>query len=174
MFTKKKLFILLMSFVILLFSFTACDKRESAFKKGGGKSYAVKDGWINNDTYQVTVIGLWDRSRYYLEGADSVRGKEPKSEFGLQEDSKLAAKVKAMREFREKLGAYITSTSEVKDGKLASDLIKSKVEGGTIVPQLMKETYSANNDCRAVYQFKAKGLKKLIDKLGKESLVELE
>ena len=91
-----------LSLVLSVFFFFSCASNS----KMGENSEVVqsREGWIDEDTYQMEVIGLWDRSQYYIEGEeDEVDGKSPKSAFGLKADSKTAAKVKAMRNFREKM-----------------------------------------------------------------------
>ena len=149
--------------ILLMFAFiTSC--KTTSNKDLGGESLKKTEGWIDDNTYEMVVVGAWDRSRYFVEGSGTPdEGKEAKSEILLMQDSKTAAKLVAMRNFKEKLGTYIKSKTGVEDGILIGDVIQSALEGVTIAPNAIKENYTPNHDVRITYQFSATGLKKTVD-----------
>lgn len=135
----------------------------------GGENKKGMEGWKDKDTFISVTVGLWDRNRYYPESKastlsdDEKKGKTAKSMLGLQDDSKVAAKTKAMRDFLEKaVGAEIKSKTGVEDGALIADVIQSGVQGKVPSPAAIDENYTPDGDCRITYEFKGDGLKKII------------
>ncbi|HMB02084.1 MAG TPA: hypothetical protein VKS21_13955 [Spirochaetota bacterium] len=159
---------ILVSLVLSLSLFISCGTTSN--KNLGGESMRKTEGWVDGDTYEMVVVGTWDRSRYYVEGNDPVEGKEAKPSLVLQQDAKTAAKVVAMRNFKEKMGAYIKSKTGVEDGKLIGDVIQSGLEGIVISPAAIEENYTPRFDARITYQFSADGLKKTVDSLANQVL----
>lgn len=133
-----------------------------------GIEFETDEGWVGSDVYRMWVYGEWDRNRYYIEGVeedtDVAKGKTPRSIFGLREDSKTAAKVKAMRNFKEKMIADIQSDTLVRNSKLVSDIIESKLEGVTIAPEAVREQYSERGDANILFNFRAEDLKDYVEK----------
>ena len=150
--------------------FFACETTSNKGFKGGTK---IKDaeGWMNDNTYEMVVVGAWDRARYYVEGeGDPEEGKDAKSSLLLQQDSKRSAMTQAMRNFKEKMGAYVKSKTGVEDGKLIGDVIQSGLEGVSIAPQAVKENYTKRYDARITFRFAAKGLKRTVDSIANQVL----
>jgi hypothetical protein len=143
----------------------------------GGENRKGSEGWKDENTFVSVTVGLWDRNRYFSEDKkatlsdDDKKGKTQKSSLGLQDDSKRAATVKAMRDFLEKaVGAEIKSKTGVEDGALIADVIQSGVEGKVPSPAALDENYTPENDCRITFEFKADGLKKIISKATEDIL----
>ncbi len=146
---------------------------QSATKKRVGAGATViesEEGWLNKDTYKMWVAGSWDRNRYYVEGEEEEIDKEPKSMFILRGLSKTAAKVKALRNFKQKMISYVESESQVENDTLVNDVITTSIGGVTIAPQAVKEEYSAKGDANVLYYFTAKGLKQNVDKAVQETV----
>ena len=148
---KKLLSLILISAFVVSFT-VSCGEKPS-------------EGWIDDNTYQLKISGMWDRERYYVEGTTPVDGKEAKPSIMLRQDAKTAAKVQAMRNFQEKMGAQIKSKTGVEDGKLIGDVIQSAMSGVTISPMAVKEEYMESHDAMITYQFSSQGLRQLIDKV---------
>lgn len=135
----------------------------SGNQSAGGDRRKNQEGWKDANTYVMVVVGGWDRSRYYIQGKEPEAGKQAKSAIMLQDDSKTAAKNKAMRNFLEKvIGAEVKSKTGVEDGALIADVIQSGLEGKIGSPSAIEENYTPENECRITYEFSAQGLKKLI------------
>ena len=159
---KRLKIILMVSIVLLLTLLAGCETtRNKKFK--GGERLTKTEGWKNPSTYQLVVVGLWNRSQYYIEGGTPQDGKKAKPAIGLQADAKRAAQVKAMRDFKAKMGEYLKSKTGVEDGKLIDDVIESSLEGVSISPASLEENYTATHDCRITFQFSARNLKKTVD-----------
>ena len=148
----------------------AC-KSTTSNKSLGGESINKTEGWMNDDTYEMVVAGAWDRARYFVEGEDDPEeGKDAKSSLLLQQDAKRSAITQAMRNFKEKMGAYVKSKTGVEDGKLIGDVIQSGLEGISIAPQAVKENYTKRYDARISFRFAAKGLKRTVDSIANQVL----
>ena len=146
---------------------------QSATRKRVGAGATViesEEGWLNKDTYRMWVAGSWDRKRYYVEGEEEEIDKEPKSMFILRGLSKTSAKVKALRNFKEKMVTYVESESQVENDTLVNDVITSSINGVVIAPQAVKEEYSAKGDANVLFHFTAKGLKQNVDKAIQETV----
>jgi len=153
----KKITILLAA-ALIAGSFSGCKKASQS------------EGWMGPNKYRMVVVGAWDRERYYIEGQPAVEGKEPKSAIMLRQDAKTAAKLVAMRNFKEKMGAQIKSKTGVEDGKLIGDVIQSALEGITVSPGAFKEEYTDMNDAMITYDFEAEGLQKVVDEMASSAL----
>ncbi len=160
---------LMVGVALLLASLSSC-KTTSNKKFKGGEKLTKTEGWKNDSTYQLVVVGLWDRSQYYIEGETPQDGKKAKSIIGLQADSKRAAQVKAMRDFKAKMGEVIKSRTGVDDGNLIEDVIESSLEGVSISPASLVENYTSGHDCRVTFEFSAKNLKKTVDDMANSVL----
>ena len=156
---------------ILLASLVGC-KTTSNKRFKGGETLTKTEGWKNDNTYELVVVGQWDREQYYIEGDTPQEGKTAKASIGLQQDAKRAAQVGAMRNFKAKMGEYVKSKTGVEDGKLIGDVIESSLEGVSISPAAIKENYTANHDCRATFRFEAKNLKKVVDQMANTVLTK--
>ena len=165
----NKIFFLAVS-LLLVFSLLACNTTKKKQLGSGTTVIETDEGWIDNNTYKMQVYGQWDRSRYYIEDKEEELGKTAKPFYGLREDAKTAAKIRAMRNFKEKMLAYIVSESKVENSQLISDLIESSLQGIIIAPQSVKETYSKSHDAIILFHFQAKGLKRIIDAAVQETL----
>lgn len=160
---KKLLSLLAIAAIVL-----SC--KTTSNKSLGGDTVTKAEGWQDDNTYEMVVIGMWDRARYYISGQTAEEGKEAKPLIGLQQDAKTAAKLMAMRNFKEKMGAYIKSKTGVEDGKLIGDVIQSGLEGVVISPAALEENYTPEGDVRITYQFQAEGLKNTVDAIANEVL----
>lgn len=140
-------------------------KTTSNKKFDGGESITKAEGWQDENTYQLVVVGTWDRARYYIEGEETEEeGKEAASAIRLQQMAKTTAQTIAKRNFLEKVaGSMIKSKTGVEDGKLVGDVIQSEVAGKVPSPSAIVENYTPRNDVRITYQFQADGLKSLIE-----------
>ncbi len=165
--TKK---IILGIMIISLFFVIAC--KSNTKKRIGDKATVIdsEEGWLDKNTYQMWVIGSWDRNRYYIEGQEEEIDKEAKSIFVLRNLSKTAAKVQALRNFKERMLTYIASESQVENATLVNDQVNAYVTGVTISPQAVKEEYSARGDANVLFHFSAKGLKQNVDKAIQETV----
>ncbi len=157
-----KILSLLSLAVVLVLS--SCVDTSGGATQSGGEKRVNQEGWIGTDKYVLNTVGLWDRNRYYISGGTAEAGKTAKPSIGLQNDAKRAAQLGAMRNFLEKaVGASIKSKTGTEDGALIADVIQSGVEGKVPQPEAKTENYTPENDCRVVFVFEAKGLKKIID-----------
>ena len=163
------IFSFLFSFGILM-SAGGCKTQAEKRLGDGLTTIDSEEGWVNDNVYKMQVYGQWDRNRYYIEDDDEEEGKSPKPFYGLREDAKTAAKVRAMRNFKEKMISYIRSESKVENQALISDTIDAALSGITVSPQAIKESYSKRHDAIILFHFEAKGLKKIIDKAALETL----
>ena len=161
---------ILLIFTLLFFiGLTSC-KTTSNKRIKGGETLTRTEGWKNKNTYELVVIGIWDRTQYYTDGQEVDEDKIYKPIIGLQADAKRAAQLVAMRNFKAKMGEYIQSQTGVEEGRLISDTIDSSLEGVSINPHSIKENYTPQNDCRVTFQFTANNLKNVIDKIATDIL----
>ncbi len=153
--------------IVVLAMFTAaCSKTGSGRLGKGTTTFTAQEGWINANTYQMVVYGQWDRSAYYEEETKppaNTFGLQPKPMFGLREDAKTAAKIRAMRNFKEKMVTYIQSASRVENAALVSDVVSTALKGVVIAPQSVKEEYSKRHDASITFHFEAASLKQIVD-----------
>ncbi|HBE04165.1 MAG: hypothetical protein A2096_08125 [Spirochaetes bacterium GWF1_41_5] len=159
---------MLMLFAAL--AITAC--KQKGIRNLGGDQLVGREGWQNDDTFRMIVVGSWDRKLYYIEGKDAEEGKQSKSLIVLQQLSKRSAQVESARNFREKMGVYIKSKTGVEDSTLIGDVIQSSMEGITIMPAALEESYTPMGDVEVLFEFKSKGLKKVIDDAAKAVLAK--
>lgn len=159
---KLKITFMMCVALLLMPSLTSCKTTTNKRFKGGEKLTRT-EGWKKNDIYEMVVVGQWDRDRYYIEGETPQDGKRAKAPIGLQADSKRAAQVVAMRNFKAKMGEYVKSKTGVEDGRLIGDVIETGLQGVSISPSSIVENYTATHDCRITFQFSAKNLKKTVD-----------
>lgn len=163
--SKKLKAVFVVSFALLLTLFVVSCKTTSNKRFKGGERITKSEGWKNDNTYELVVVGQWDRNRYYVEGETPQDGKQAKSIIGLQADSKRAAQAVAMRNFKSKMGEYVQSTTGVEDGRLVGDIIETTLEGVSINPSALVENYTPGHDCRITFRFSAKNLKKTVDQM---------
>lgn len=163
-------FFLIGSFLFAFVALAGCKTPAEKRLGDGLTTIDSEEGWVNDNVYKMQVYGQWDRSRYYIEDDEPEEGKAAKPFYGLREDAKTAAKVRAMRNFKEKMISYIQSESRVENQALISDVIDATLSGITVSPQAIKETYSKRHDAIVLFHFEAKGLKKIIDKAALETL----
>ncbi len=154
----------------LILVFIGCQSNTA--KRVGDRATVIQsdEGWVDNNTYRMWVIGSWDRGQYYIEGSEAQIDKEAKSIFVLRNLSKTAAKVQALRNFKERMLTYVESESRVENATLVQDEITASLNGVTIAPQAVEEEYSANGDANILYHFSAQGLKQSVDKAIQETV----
>ncbi|BBM89625.1 hypothetical protein COTS27_01331 [Spirochaetota bacterium] len=165
-----KWMLLVASVLVMVLS---CSKTASGRLGRGTKTIISNEGWVNANTYQMVVYGQWNRDAYYVEGEKKPKaafGKKPKPLYGLREDAKIAAKVKAMRNFKEKMVAYVKSATKVENSELLNDVIETSLRGVIIAPQAVKEEYSKQHDASVTYLFEANDLKRIVDDAIRETL----
>lgn len=171
---QNKFKILFLIFTAISMLFLGSCKSKPKVIGDSGIEVESKEGWLNDSTYQMWVYGEWDRDRYYIEGEEedleTSRGKTPKSIFGIREDSKTAAKVKAMRNFKEKMISEVQSETQVENSKLVSDIIESSLSGVTIAPESIREQYSERGDANILFNFKADDLRQYVENAIKETV----
>lgn len=160
--------------LLAIFALAVSCKSVGSNSKLGGASEDNTEGWLDDDTYVMVVVGQWNRDQYYIEGEEAQDGKKAKSLLGLQADSKTAAKNLAMRNFSEKMKVEVKGKTGVEDGILIADVVQSGIDSTVIAPSAGKERYTERGDARITYTFHAKGLKKVVDKMAADVLKKRE
>ena len=168
MYMKRYLFVLLFLMVTLFFSCKSTSKKKAGSdisKVNFIETVNFKNQWLDDNTYVLSTIGAWDRTRYYQENKEEVDDKEARSLLLLRNDAKIAAGEKAKRDFLEQVvGSKLESYKETENGKLIIDKIKSEVVGYVPSPIPVKADYIDTGDVQMTYKFQAKNLRKIVTK----------
>ncbi len=151
-------------FLLMLVILNSCKAKNKPLGKGTSVIIS-NEGWVDDNSYQMVVYGQWDRSAYYEEskGKASDALQKARPYFGLREDAKTAAKVKAMRNFKEKMLSFVESESRVENSELLYDVVTAHLRGLVIAPQVLREEYSKSHDASITFLFTAEGLRAIVD-----------
>lgn len=133
--------------LISLSFFFACGGADTMIK---GESYEKREGWIDENTYQVVAIGL------PMEGIDS--------EMQKRSTARDAAIIKAQSRVIEKfVGAEITGKAATENSRLLGEVIKKEFSGVIRSGDVVKETYNEQGECEIFYRVTGKDLKKNVE-----------
>lgn len=145
-----------------------------------------KVGWKDENVYRIQTYGQWDRDRYSVKvkvddslrvtpskifpildesKKDKSKGKIEKDFQELRADAKVAAKVRAVKIFREEMIFYLEKASKIKDRPLISEILDSSLENSPVSLEVVKEKYSKDHDAFMVFHVHRESLKATVDKM---------
>jgi hypothetical protein len=130
-------------------SFLSCGSKGNIRTQD---SNFIKEGWIDEDTYRVTIIAAPESSLAETE----LKKKSAKEKALKLARRKVMQKFVDMRVRRAKSPTEIAAT-----GVAVSKKFRETVRNGEVI----KESYDNNNNCTVTYQVQKNGLKNEVIKI---------
>lgn len=131
----------------------------------GGKAGTAKnpEGWIDDDTFRVFVVGY--------------ANEDPEQEWrGWQARAYRAAETVASETIMRKMvGSYLESTTATENNELISSIVREKASGDIVGQQVVATKYNEkDHSAELTMEMKSKGLKKIMDARIKQYFDELK